>query len=107
MTTATPTLGETRFGYLRMPSASLSFAEIPTYFTSIFGVTGSLGDLPPKQLQVLRTKVRIPPPLLSACSDARFSVTLLANRVFSQYNVNDFSYFPSFWEHTDTAGRPV
>ena len=61
--------GDGQYGYLRVPSASLSYAEIPTYFTSIFGVTGSLGVLPSQQREVLQSK----------------------------YKVTSFSYFPSFW----------
>lgn len=62
-------VGEGKYGYLNVPLGKLSYAELPKKFSAIFGVTGSLGVLPPKQLSVLK----------------------------EFYGVSQFSYFPSFW----------
>jgi len=66
---------EFKYGYLNVPLGKLSYAELPKKFSAIFGVTGSLGVLPPKQLSVLK----------------------------EFYDVSQFSYFPSFWGHRQLA----
>ena len=48
-----------RYGYLNIPIGKVSYAEIPGNFDSIFGVTGSLGVLPPKQMEILSDKYKI------------------------------------------------
>ena len=58
-----------RYGYLNLALGKLSYSQVPIQYGSIFGVTGSLGVLPAKQLEILR----------------------------QTYGVHKFSYFPSFW----------
>ena len=44
-------MGKGRYGYLNVALGRLSYSQVPIQFRgAIFGVTGSLGVLPPKQL---------------------------------------------------------